>query len=587
MKCPHCGQWNRASLPVCRKCGEPMPQTGVAPTWRATLKDDQRGKAYIRINEDGQPETTPDARDTLAVEMSELKIRKARGRELQRKLRQESAERESTPTGMTVKIQRPDEREWQLDTIRNDFSGHAHRRVEAPKKEQPIDLPQEDALWNDPEFTSTFQFPAVASTSTMNLVLPSRRRGMRRLVRFLVGLLIAALLGLTAFFGYHYFTDRQAQLREENAAIVTATLLDELAAHTIMIPGEDGNQVYIREMHTSYLVSGGFATIEIPDHIWYDDYDEYLGETMHITLTPFLKTASGKQKPMDKVEYDITIPLSPVTLTQPDASRMEVTTAMYTLKFEVRPGSKVSINGKDVSDTVDSVGGGLSYNATVQPIGDNPFEVVVRSQYCRENRMTVTLYREPQEIPLDLGVNLFGTTDTDHMRVTAKTVPGAYVDVSTPFSDLDISKVDSTGEFSFIALFDHIGTNRITLSAAVDGKKTSVVNYDVYYVPNADVYTRKAWPMREAEYVELLGNIQVRVANTQVYMIEGEVAEIVSEKPQIVKIYTGGKDERPVCIQNFTKRNWKVGSRYSFYADAAGTYNNWPLLNGRYSYPKK
>ena len=47
MKCPACGKWNRASFPTCQFCGEVLEQTGEAPSWRKTLKDDQRGK-HIR-----------------------------------------------------------------------------------------------------------------------------------------------------------------------------------------------------------------------------------------------------------------------------------------------------------------------------------------------------------------------------------------------------------------------------------------------------------------------------------------------------------------------------------------------------------
>ena len=35
--------------------------------------------------------------------------------------------------------------------------------------------------------------------------------------------------------------------------------------------GEDGQQIYIRELHTSYIVTGGFATVEVADHIWYEE----------------------------------------------------------------------------------------------------------------------------------------------------------------------------------------------------------------------------------------------------------------------------------------------------------------------------
>ena len=59
----------------------------------------------------------------------------------------------------------------------------------------------------------------------------------------------------------NYFQARKAEVKETNKAIVTASMMNDLAAHTIMIPGEDGQQIYIRELHTSYMVAGGFATV--------------------------------------------------------------------------------------------------------------------------------------------------------------------------------------------------------------------------------------------------------------------------------------------------------------------------------------
>ena len=48
MKCPNCGQWNRASLPRCQKCGQPLEdEQNRSPAWKVTLSDDARGKEYI------------------------------------------------------------------------------------------------------------------------------------------------------------------------------------------------------------------------------------------------------------------------------------------------------------------------------------------------------------------------------------------------------------------------------------------------------------------------------------------------------------------------------------------------------------
>ena len=234
-----------------------------------------------------------------------------------------------------------------------------------------------------------------------------------------------------------------------------------MAAHTITIPGIDGQRITLKELRTSAIVTGGIATFDIPDHIWYDDYEDYLQETMSVTVSPYVVSDSGKQTALEQIHYDIDIPLSPIELLTPDTPYKVVSTALSNIVFNVREGSTVTINGEDYSDLVNTEGGRVSYNATVQPIGENVFQIVVRSQYCRENSMTVTLYREKQEIPLDLASDIATSASSSTMLVRATTLPGAIVKVLSPYSDLDITTMDTDGSFSFQAKFDKIGDNTI------------------------------------------------------------------------------------------------------------------------------
>ena len=94
MKCPECGQWNRASMPHCIKCGAPLNIDEVSRLqWKDTLKDSGPSTAYLRADEFGQVDSTPDARDQLAGEMQELKKRKNEGAERQRRLSRSAASR--------------------------------------------------------------------------------------------------------------------------------------------------------------------------------------------------------------------------------------------------------------------------------------------------------------------------------------------------------------------------------------------------------------------------------------------------------------------------------------------------------------
>ena len=90
MKCPECGLWNRASLPHCIRCGTPLNiDESSRITWKDTLRDGGASSSYLRADEFGQTDQTPEPRDALAGEMQDLKQRKRRGAELQKRMRSE------------------------------------------------------------------------------------------------------------------------------------------------------------------------------------------------------------------------------------------------------------------------------------------------------------------------------------------------------------------------------------------------------------------------------------------------------------------------------------------------------------------
>ena len=601
MKCPECGQWNRASMPHCIQCGAPLNIDEASRLqWKDKLKDGGPSTAYLRADEFGQVDATPDARDSLAGEMQDLKKRKREGAERQSRLNEKKRERSASEVVVT---------EEPASAIRSRRARHddvpqTAVRIQTSSRNDRARR-EESEIWHKVRFMdengafaeSRTYDPAPSGTYTQGtgswhlagplgkqIAPPPEHKHV--FLKVLLAVILLSAIGAGGYFGYKALAGDNGPAINKDA-IVTASLMDDLAAHTVLIPGEDGTNIYVRELHASYPVIDGFATIEVADHTWYDNLEGALDETMDVTLTPFLKTASGKQTPLDLVTYQITIPLSPITLESPDALRTTVSTTMSAIKIVVRPGSRVMVNDKDCSDTVNSETGEMSYNAMVQPIGDNPYKITVRSQYCRENTLTIVLYREKQEVPLDLSVGTYGTTDQKNMKVTATTLPGAYVEVLTPHADLNITDLDSTGKFSFNAVFDHIGYNTISIKASYGNKKPSIVNHEVYYLPPADEYTKKAWPLTAEGYSELLNNLSVRIANNQVYVVKGYVQYSVSDKPQRVVINTSedGKSQ-PVLVENFTKIRWEVGKYYRIYADAASSYSSMPWLNARYTYTK-
>ncbi len=634
MKCPTCGKWNQASLPRCFYCGKTLANddwttnTVHDPAWRSDLKDREKPNTYLRVDQDGAMDTASDPRDDLAKEMMDLKVRKRRGEVQQKRLRASAAERGLAPSGRTVRTtsnrgtffsayDNPDAtlrpvdpglvEEGEIDPNAQIVYTEKYRprgtgqkgkgsgqdygftqrvmNVNEPLEDQPVYDGYHDTSAYLPSQSRQDEYEHSLRMRSTGSWAP-RRLGFRRLMRTVLILSVILVLG---WIGWSVVLPiiNASQEQDLPEVTITPTIRNDLAAHTITIPGVDGQRITIRELRTSAIVTGGVATFDIPDHIWYDNFEDYLQETMTVTLTPYLMTETGKQQPLKPIAYDIDIPLSPIDLNTPDAPYKMVSTAMYNIVFYVREGSKVTINGQDYSDLVNTEGGKVSYNATVQPIGENTYDIVVRSQYCRENSMMVTLYREKQDIPLDLASDIASRSIDNVLTIRATTLPGAVVKVLSPHSDLNITNTAADGSFTFKALFDHIGNNTITITADYPGKQTTVVEHDVYYVPSIDDYSRKAWDI-VTEYNDLMNNIEVRKKKTQIYVCKkAYIQSIETTKPQRAFVNCG-TEEKPVIIyvENSSRTNWVEGETYDLYADAFGMYDSKPWLVARYTYSK-
>ncbi|MCE5341990.1 MAG: zinc ribbon domain-containing protein [Eubacteriales bacterium] len=633
MKCPKCGKWNPSSMPHCKYCGTPLDTndgfySAASPDWKSQIAD--KSNAYVWVDETGAPEATSDYRDTLAGEMVDLRKRKREGEKRQKELRAESAARGFAPSGRTVRTtsnrgtffsSMPDDPESTLrpvdpDLLEDDsadttfrerrtansnfvsgrqqvtrtreFSSYPAANSSRPQvmgegnEDQPVYDGFSDTSEYIPEFQRTDEDQHAANRNHAKAKSP-RRVGVRSVMLTLLivcSVLIGVWLAITVV--VPMLTDDPDTARAE--VTITPTIRDDLAAHTITIPGEDGQRISIRELRTSAIITGGVATFDILDHIWYDDYEDYLQDSMTITLTPYLISDTGKQTPLSPITYDIDIPLSSIDLVTPDSPYKVVSTAMYTIVFYVSEGSTVTINGTDYSDLVNTEGGKVNYNATVQPVGENVFNIVVRSQYCRENSLTVTLYREKQDIPLDLSSDIYSRSNDSVMTVRATTLPGAVVNVLSPFSDLDITNTATDGSFTFKALFEKIGDNIIVITADYPGKKQTRVEYTVYYVPSIDIYSRKAWDI-VSQYNDLMDNIDMRKTRNQIYVCIGKIVSIETTKPQRAYLECTTADGTvTVYVENSTQTTWNEGQEYRLYADAYGMYNNVPWLIARYTY---
>ena len=602
MKCPQCGQWNRASFPYCVKCGTELPLENAEEQQNNTPRMPTGGPArvYIQIDETGRATSSEDSRDRLARDMKDLAARKRRGEEKQRILRENSAKQGFVPSSRIARTLNGQE----AFPVQQ-FTSYTRDGAEVEGNVRPDAIPvsssrvigYDEAAMPEPGMGSLDSFTRKRRKSKIKLY---RHSFIRRFGKIVAAVLIVAALGFL-FYDKLYQPYRAQQIASSLKAntIITPSILNEMPAHIIQIPGEEGQNYWITELKASYPVVGGYATIEVADYKWYEHMTNITEESVIATMSPYLRTSAGEQKQMQQITFPVDVPESTLELVSPSTPNATTYRQLYEIQFRVSRNSTVTINGEDFSDLVNNTDGLITFNAQVLPNGDNLFVITTRAQYCREKTETINIFRPRQQIRLDLAADIAtryspnrvqdektGEWYEPHMKISGNTLTWATIEVETPYLNLDTTQLASEGTFSFEAVFDKIGYNTIRIKASAAGYEPSTVEHEVYYIPIADVYTRKAWSMKD-QYTDYLNNSDRRIANTQIYQVDAVCAEILSPNPQMAVFKLTDGSERIVTMTNYTYDNWQVGSTYRLFGDAYGVYNGGPWLNGRYSYIQK
>lgn len=625
MKCPRCGQWNQASLPHCFRCGEVLQQRAEPGKmdWQEQFKKPQLQKQRVVYDDTTDPvedliEEPPQRRqrrrEPLAQQMTSLKERRERGERYLQEFRENAAKQGITPSPSGVSVRRdgapaamPDDPAVTLGApveVWEDSSGPEEARMddvipppararaaalEARSYYQPADDPYQN--YYDQDIPPSYDAPGPIMPAKKKKRFFRRVRGPMLVAYLLVAVLA---LGVLAFVGYvvasyvvpTLSTQRGGEQKLEDYFLETIEI-DGLPGHRVRIAGEEGSQIYIAELMKPFVVVNGYATIEVADYVFYDTIEHLEVESMEVSLTPTL-LRSGTETRMESIRYTIEIPASPLVMIQPEVDNVTVNSSKYHITLQVTPGSKVYVNGEDRSDTV-SDQGIVTANPSVQAIGNNAINITVKAPYCRETNKQIILYREPIEIPLELHPATLMNTSDQRLTIYATTQVGAEIQIESPHYEMDTSMVDTDGTFWVAAKMGRVGNNTIIIRAKYEGKKDSVIEHVVYYLPPAEVYTPKAWALNASDYNELMNNIAYRMEIAQIYLCKGVIKEVLSESPQLAIMDTGTDGREQLVLlenqsSNHSDKSWIVGKTYRVYADVSGVYNNMPRLIGRYTY---
>ncbi len=442
----------------------------------------------------------------------------------------------------------------------------------------------------------------------MVTVHSKKRRAAAIILRILLSLLCCVAVALGGIFMAKTFTERAGMSpvsSSDTRVELSETTADGHPAHRITIYGHENATIYIRETQSTYVIADGKVDITIPDYMWYDTESSTYAtpvetDTMDVTVTPFIRySQEGDQFQLEPINYTIDVPLSPITLINPPTEYQQVGVSIFEVRINVELGSTVIIDGTNVSTLIRAETGNVSKNVSVLPVGENTISISVKSKYCREHKKEIVLYREPQDITLELDATVLvewnyepvteekynNATDEEKQTlyvpsISGITQPGAQVTVEFPHWGLEVDQ--TTGKFSFHPIFSELGNNDVVIRASMPGKSDSVITHTVYYMPNADIYTRRAWDL-DSQYTDLINYINIRKGT--IYRGVGTVERIISTAPQLAILNLGTGDmEKLVLIENSSKTTWEVGKKYLIFGEAYGLYDTMPRLTVRYTY---
>lgn len=569
----------------------------------------------------------PEVLDNAALtdEMEELKRRRERGKERieQMRRRAENIQRQLQET--EVIRPRPEEgdsdyypdpvviRNRQQDKI-NEYTGNKtdtdHDVRDSNGRYIAYDDRNQDAPYyydgyvseNDTDDTYAVYPPRRVDTRQNNTteyedyeIKDSKHRTIIR--RILSTLALIAMCVLVAVGGVllarQYVFSKGIQLRQDNDTTYTVEVseVEGFPSHLITFYGRENATIYLQEMQTTYVIADGKLAVNVPDYMWYDTESSTYAhavdtDTMNVTVTPFVRyQQEGAQYQLEPIQFSIDVPLSPIYLINPATAYAEVGVSIFEVRINVQKGSTVIIDGTNVSTLIRDTGN-VSKNVQVLPVGENTISISVKSKYCREHVTEIVLYRAPQDIPLELNPTVIveWNYETDNEQYQASiqgtTLPGATITVESPHDQLEVNP--QTGEFKFRPIFKKLGNNEVIIRASAEGRNDSVITHTVYYMPTADVYTRKAWDL-DTQYNDLVNYINMRIGT--IYVAKGVIQRIISNTPQLAIIDIGTTGfEKQVLIENSSKTTWTVGTRYRIYGEAYGLYGSMPRLTVRYTY---
>ncbi|MGI5899648.1 MAG: hypothetical protein ACOX8S_06960 [Christensenellales bacterium] len=631
MKCPNCGFWNRAQFPKCFQCGQPLdgsePSFAMPPERRHGDEEsflphdsgrphslfadaDSFQEELVEFDEFYAPPSASTVGDT-AVYSAALPLPGASEALGQTKQSKGVGERlGGNASGADISGISRLERDFPVRPAPLPQHGkpievleHENIYVRKPApKAAPASEPRTRKLRkkvrNAPsaepqtrrarESAQVYGAQAAKKTELKPLYTMKDKRKRRSFLRAFFKLsTIAAFIVALSIGGYilfpkidQMFSTSSGDFSQDAGGVnipftIETVERNERSAHEIVFRSDKYESVYIQELKSTYLFTAGEARMLLYDDLIIGDAPEH--ENMSVQLTPVFYHPSGKQELGGALSYELLIPQTKIELIQPESDSASVQTSITPVKFRVSPGSRVLVNGSDVSDFTDSNGNVLQ-NIDTSEFGD--IAVVIRAQTPGHTatEKTITLNRPYMDIPIELAATVSGSSTSKTVELRGTTLPGATISLDT--SQSGEGEVDSDGSFTVKALMTRIGVNQVIIRATMPGKEDTLYHLTIDYAPKLDEYSKQAWPIDSQNFGDLMSYSENKVG--KIYVGTGIVTAISDDSPAIYTMDMG--ENIIVLIRMVEGKKLELGNNYKIYCDFEAMQSGRPLFVGRYYY---
>ena len=343
--------------------------------------------------------------------------------------------------------------------------------------------------------------------------------------------------------------------------------------------GQPGDSVYlaVKNQYYSFDQSGQYTVmLKLSDLV---DAGTPLENIYSTNLTYRYRQSNGQETELTlQTPLVFNIPVTQLQLISPQTESQEIFEENYSVVFKVDAGSKVLVNGRDISSSVNGQGR-ATYNVTLGPGSSEELNIQATAPYHSPASQTITINRSA------LNVNFTIAANTPRSVNSAAVEISGVVDTSATLSCADYTLGNAeinplTGAYRVTVTLPGYGSHRIILTATNADGQTSTLAHTVLYLPKEDEYTRDVWVYDPA----IVSNPSRYIGRN--YLLNGvDVVEIL-DSPGTIFTVNMGTDEAPeyLAVEYYGSRNIQPGDTYRIFGQVIGSYQGMTLIGGYFLY---